>query len=65
MADVNLGEAEVHGRLSAGLVQCDQEARGFGLVASLETLEAFGLGVEGVVNAFATEEETVAQRHGS
>lgn len=54
--EVNPGEAEIHGGLLARFVQRQQQARGFGAVFGLERLEGFGGVVEGVIDAFATEE---------
>jgi len=62
---VNAGEAEVHGGLFAGFVEGQEQARGLGLVLGLEALEGFGGVVEGVVNALATQEQTIAIFHSS
>jgi len=61
--EVHAGQAEVHGGLFAGLVHGHEQALGLGLVLGPEAGEGFGGVVEGVIDAFATEEETVTQFH--
>ena len=63
MAEIHSGETEVHGRLVTSFIQRDQHAGGLDFDLGLETLEAFGDGIEGVVNAFTTEEQTITQFH--
>ena len=63
VAEVNAGEAEVHGGLLAGLVHGGEEAVGLGAVAGFEAGEGFGGVIKRVEDAFAAEEEAVTQFH--
>jgi hypothetical protein len=47
------------------LVERQQQARGLGLFLGLEALEGLGGVVKSVVNAFATEKQTITLFHGS
>ena len=60
---INAGQAQVHGGLLSRLIHGHEQAGGFDFVLGLEGGEGFGGVVEGVIHAFATEEEAITRFH--
>ena len=60
---IHAGQTQIHGRLVAGFIHRHEQALSVGLVLGLEAGEGFGGVVKGVVNALATEEQTVTRFH--
>jgi hypothetical protein len=54
---INARKAEVHRGQFAGFVHGDEQPPCFSLVPGFQALEAFGLSIEGVVNALPSQKQ--------